>query len=83
MLTNLAGQADAEAALAHGAVKYIVKSDHDPKEVSGMVKEIIAGYTRNEIPQAAPSGSAPVVVAPALQPQPVTVASHPDPEPPA
>jgi CheY-like chemotaxis protein len=82
MLTNLAGQADAEAALAKGAVKYIIKSEHDPKDVSSMVKEIIAGYTRNDIPQAAPSGPAPVAVTPAPQPQPVTVASHPDPEPP-
>lgn len=50
MLTNLAGQQDAETALAKGAVKYIVKSEYDPKQVSDMVKEIIAGYTRNEIP---------------------------------
>jgi len=50
MLTNLAGQQDAEAALAKGAVKYIVKSDHEPKEVADMVDEIIAGYTRNEVP---------------------------------
>lgn len=51
MLTNLAGQQDAETALTKGAVKYIVKSEHEPKEVADMVKEIIAGYTRNEIPQ--------------------------------
>src|SRR6266581_614195 len=50
MLTNLAGQQDAETALSKGAVKYIVKSEHEPKEVADMVKEIIAGYTRNEIP---------------------------------
>lgn len=50
MLTNLAGQQDAETALAKGAVKYIVKSEHDPKEVADMVGEIIAGYTRNNIP---------------------------------
>lgn len=53
MLTNLAGQQDAETALAKGAVKYIVKSEYEPKQVTNMVKEIIAGYTRNEIPQAA------------------------------
>ncbi|HSX29235.1 MAG TPA: response regulator [Candidatus Saccharimonadales bacterium] len=53
MLTNLAGQQDAETALAKGAVKYIVKSEHEPKEVVDMVKEIIAGYTRNEIPGSA------------------------------
>ncbi len=50
MLTNLAGQQDAEAALAKGAVKYIIKSEHEPSEVSGMVKEILAGYTRNDVP---------------------------------
>lgn len=51
MLTNLAGQQDAEAALAKGAVKYIVKSEYEPKQVAGMVKEILAGYTRNEVPK--------------------------------
>ena len=57
MLTNLAGQQDAETALSKGAVKYIIKSEHDPKEVVSIVKEIIAGYTRNEIPDPAPSES--------------------------
>jgi CheY-like chemotaxis protein len=51
MLTNLAGQQDAEAAMAKGAVKYIIKSEHEPKEVANMVKEILAGYTRNEVPK--------------------------------
>ncbi len=50
MLTNLAGQQDAETALAKGAVKYIIKSEHEPKEVADMVKEILAGYTRNQVP---------------------------------
>lgn len=52
VLTNLAGEHDAEAALMKGAVKYIVKSHHEPKEVVDMVKQIIAGYTRNEVPKA-------------------------------
>lgn len=52
MLTNLAGQQDAEAALAKGAVKYIIKSEHEPKQIADMVKEIVAGYTRNEVPGA-------------------------------
>lgn len=52
ILTNLAGQQDAEAALAKGAVKYIIKSEHEPKEVADMVNQIIAGYTRDDIPQA-------------------------------
>ena len=50
MLTNLAGQQDAEAAMVKGAVKYIIKSEHEPKEVVDLVKGVIAGYTRNEIP---------------------------------
>lgn len=53
VLTNLAGEADAEAALAKGAVRYIVKSEHDPKSVSNIVKEIIAGYTRDQVPPSA------------------------------
>jgi CheY-like chemotaxis protein len=52
MLTNLAGEQDAESALTKGAIKYIIKSEHDPKEVADMVKEILAGYTRGEIPGA-------------------------------
>ncbi|MBI5126891.1 response regulator [Candidatus Roizmanbacteria bacterium] len=50
MLTNLAGSQDAETALAKGAVKYIVKSEYEPKDVVKMVKEIIAGYTRDSVP---------------------------------
>lgn len=53
MLTNLAGQQDAETALSKGAVKYIVKSEHEPKEIADMVKEIVAGYTRDDVPAAA------------------------------
>jgi len=51
MLTNLAGQQDAETALTKGAIKYIVKSEYEPKQVTNMVKEILAGYTRNEVPE--------------------------------
>jgi CheY-like chemotaxis protein len=50
MLTNLAGERDAEAAMMKGAVKYIVKSEHDPQEIVSMVKEILAGYERDAIP---------------------------------
>ena len=50
MLTNLAGEKDAETALMKGAVKYIVKSEHDPKQIVGMVKEIIAAHSRDEVP---------------------------------
>ncbi|MBU0572686.1 response regulator [Patescibacteria group bacterium] len=51
VLTNLAGTQDAETAMAKGAVRYIVKSEHDPKEVVKIVKEILAGYTRDKIPE--------------------------------
>ncbi len=51
MLTNLAGTQDAQTALKMGAVKYIVKSEYDPKQVTDMVKEITSGYTRNDVPQ--------------------------------
>ncbi|HEX3082171.1 MAG TPA: response regulator [Candidatus Saccharimonadia bacterium] len=43
MLTNLAGQQDAENAIAKGAVKYIIKSEHDPREVVMIVKEVLGG----------------------------------------
>jgi CheY-like chemotaxis protein len=69
MLTNLAGQQDAETALSKGAVKYIIKSEHDPKQVSDMVKEVLAGYTRNELPStSAATPSAPTPAAPAASP---------------
>ncbi len=50
VLTNLAGSQDAEAALTKGAVKYIVKSEYEPKQIANMIKEVLAGYTRNEVP---------------------------------
>ena len=50
MLTNLSGQQDAETALSKGAVKYIIKSEHEPKEIADMVKEVLLGYTRNQVP---------------------------------
>src|ERR1035438_2232929 len=48
MLTNLSGQQDAETALSKGAVKYLIKSEYEPKEVADIVKEIIAGYRSEE-----------------------------------
>lgn len=48
-LTNLADQHDAEKALLLGAVKYIVKSEYEPKQTVNMIKEILAGYTRDKI----------------------------------
>jgi CheY-like chemotaxis protein len=52
VLTNLAGEQDAEMALSKGAVRYIIKSEQDPKEVTDIVKQIVAGYTRGEVPEA-------------------------------
>jgi CheY-like chemotaxis protein len=51
VLTNLADDKYAEEALQQGAVRYIVKSEHKPKQVEEIVRGIIAGYTRGEIPK--------------------------------
>lgn len=53
MLTNLSGNQDAQIALELGAVKFIVKSEYKPRQIVATVKEIIAAYTRNEIPETA------------------------------
>lgn len=50
MLTNLASEKDAENAMMKGAVKYIVKSQFEPKQVTDMVKEILAASSRDEVP---------------------------------
>lgn len=41
MLTNLANKADAKVALTEGAVKYLIKSDYDVKEVVSIVRETL------------------------------------------
>lgn len=51
MLTNLADEQNAEKALRLGAVKYIVKSKYKPGQVEELVKGVLAGYTREEIPE--------------------------------
>ena len=50
MLTNLAGEKDAETAMMKGAVKYVVKSEYEPKQVVAMVKEILAAHSRDDVP---------------------------------
>jgi CheY-like chemotaxis protein len=50
MLTNLASEKDAENAMLKGAVKYIVKSQYEPKQITDMVKEIITASTRDQVP---------------------------------
>ena len=42
MLTNVTGEKDAQAALNRGALKYIIKSEHDPKEIVDMVRSILS-----------------------------------------
>ena len=52
MLTNLAGENDAEKALGLGAVLYLVKSQYDPKEIVNKVKEIIAASAhKDDVPE--------------------------------
>lgn len=41
VLTNLAGVADAKAALDKGARKYVIKSEYEPKQVVAMVKDVL------------------------------------------
>ena len=48
LLTNLAGEDDAQKGLELGAVAYLVKSKYSPKEVVEKIKEIAAGYSRKE-----------------------------------
>lgn len=48
LLTNLAGQEDAEKGLSIGAVLYLVKSQYSPKQVVEKVEEIIKAYSRKE-----------------------------------
>lgn len=48
MLTNLAGDADAEKALGLGAILYLVKSQYDPKQIVSKVEEIIAGASHGD-----------------------------------
>jgi DNA-binding response OmpR family regulator len=48
LLTNLAGQQDAEKGLELGAVLYLVKSQYSPKQVVEKVQEIIKSYSRTD-----------------------------------
>lgn len=50
ILTNLAGSRDVETALSLGAVRYIIKSETKPKQVEEIVRGILAGYTRDAVP---------------------------------
>ena len=43
-LTNLAGKDEAEKGLKLGAVAYLIKSEHEPKDVVKLVREAIEKY---------------------------------------
>lgn len=45
MLTNLAESSKAEEAIGKGAVKYIIKSEYDPKQVVDLVKQVLGAGT--------------------------------------
>jgi len=53
VLTNLAGNNDVQTALQLGAVRYLIKSENRPKEIEEIVRDILAGYTRDELPPSA------------------------------
>lgn len=53
MLTNLSEHNDAETAMSKGAVKYIVKAEHTPKQITELVKEILSAYTHHDLPKPA------------------------------
>jgi DNA-binding response OmpR family regulator len=48
LLTNLAGQEDAEKGLELGAVLYLVKSQYTPKQIVQKVEQIIESYSRKD-----------------------------------
>jgi len=48
LLTNLAGQQDAEKGLELGAILYLIKSQYSPIEIVGKIKEIAESYSRKE-----------------------------------
>ena len=45
MLTNLSGKTEADTALAKGAELYLVKSEHDPKQIVAIVADILAKHS--------------------------------------
>ena len=47
LLTNLAGQEDAHKALAMGALKYLVKSSYNPKQVVEEITSIANSHKAN------------------------------------
>ncbi len=58
MLTNLAENAEVEKALEAGAVMYLVKVQHTPREVALKVREVADAYNKNrgDIPKVETDG---------------------------
>jgi DNA-binding response OmpR family regulator len=48
LLTNLAGEEDAEKGIELGAVLYLIKSQYTPTQIVEKIKEIVSGYSRKE-----------------------------------
>ena len=48
LLTNLAGQEDAEKGLSIGAILYLIKSQYSPKQILEKIEEIIKSYSRKD-----------------------------------
>jgi len=53
MLTNMASEEDSKKGLELGAVAYLVKSENTPDQIVAKIKEILAGYTHDEVPKVA------------------------------
>lgn len=48
VLTNLAGIKEAQSAYYIGAVKYLIKSDYEPKQVTDIVKKVLSKTNQSE-----------------------------------
>lgn len=51
VLTNLTGTRDAQTADYMGAVKFIIKSEYEPKQVVELIKEILRANGHTELTQ--------------------------------
>lgn len=92
LLTNLAGQLDAEKGLELGAVLYLVKSEYNPKQVVEKVEEIITASSHGaevpavkvevkDIPAPAAAPAAAPETAPISAPEPAPAPAAPAPMP--
>jgi CheY-like chemotaxis protein len=76
MLTNLSGTHDAETALGKGALAYLVKSEHKPKDVVTKAREFLANIAGPQAATIPGLKTAPFtnVTIPAVKPEPVAAA---------